>query len=121
MTTHVSNGVDVNVVFGAFGMGYERLNEEMPQNTLDGLDLLPLASAGFNPSTGFGPGFVQGQETALASTLYQLIWLCDEFGTVGQQPGIGDFGLVEDGFDGSIFGELQYSESWGWVMSLGRG
>ncbi len=120
MRTYVSDGIDIDVVFGAFRMGYKRFDKEMTQDTLDGLDLLALASASLNPGTGFWPALVQSQEAALPPTLDQLIGLCNEFGTVSQQPGVGNFSLVEDGFDGSIFGKVEYSESWRWVVGFGR-
>ena len=81
---YLSDRVDVNVVFGVGGMRYEWLDKEMSQNTLYSLDLLSLASAGLYPSTSFRPRLVQGQKTALSSTLDQLIGFGDEFSTVLQ-------------------------------------
>ena len=77
---HISNRVDVDIILSVLGVGNERLDEELPQNTRDMLDLLNLPGALGNPGLGFRPALVQGQETALASPLDQLVRLRDELG-----------------------------------------
>jgi hypothetical protein len=42
--------------------------------------LLGFACALGDPLLGFFPSFVEGEETSLAATLDELIWLCDELG-----------------------------------------
>jgi hypothetical protein len=86
----------------------------MPQDTVDRLDPLRLSCPRLNPLTGLGPGLVQGQQTALASPLDQLIWLCNELGTRSQQPRVCGLGLVEDALDVGIGSKVQRCE-------LGRG
>lgn len=95
----------------------KRLDQELAEVALDVLDLLFLASAFCNPSTSFGPGLVEGEETALASTLDQLIWLSDELGVFGKQPGVCGLGLVEDSVDVGILREVEGSELGGRVVS----
>lgn len=93
------------------------LNQELAEEALDVLNLLLLASAFCNPSTSFGPGLVEGEETALASTLDQLIWFCDEFGVFGEQPRVCGLGLVEDSIDVGVLREVERSELGGRVVS----
>ena len=78
--THISNRVDVDIILSVLGMGNERLDQELPQNTGNVLDLLNLSGALSNPGLGLGPGFVQSQKTALASALDQLVRLRDKLG-----------------------------------------
>lgn len=91
-------------------MGDERLDQELPQHTIDRLDLDGLASPRLDPLAGIGPRLVQGQQAALASSLDQLIWLRDELGARGQQPRVGGLGLVEHALDVGVSGEVQRGE-----------
>lgn len=80
-------------------MRHKWLDQELSQDTINGLDAYRLAGTLLDPLSGFRPCFVQSKETALASTLDQLIRLCDKLGTGLQQPWVVDLGLVEDVFD----------------------
>lgn len=75
-------------------MRNEGLDEELAQNARNRLDLGFLGGASFEPPPGFGPGFIQRKETGLSSSLDQLVWFGDEFGTGSQQPRVGNLGLV---------------------------
>lgn len=101
-------------------MGNEGLNEELTENTGDVLDLDLLGGTSLNPLPGLSPGLVQGQQTALASTLDQLIGLRDELGVGVQQPRVGDLGLVEDILDGLVFREVEGGEPSGRVVCRRR-
>jgi hypothetical protein len=92
--TYLTNAHDVDVVLSVLRVGNERLDEELTKNTDDVLNLLGLRGTLSNPSPGLGPGLVEGQETALASPLDQLVGLRDELGAGLEQPGVGDLGLV---------------------------
>lgn len=83
------------------------LYQELSQNTRCVLDLLLLASSLSNPGLGLGPSLVQGQQTALASSLDELIGLCNKLGTGLEEPGVGNLGLVQDVLNGSILREGQ--------------
>lgn len=109
--TYITDGVDVDVVLGILRVRDERLNEELSQNTLCGLNLLLLTSTLSNPGLGLGPGLVEGQQTALSSTLDELIGLCDELGTALEQPRVGDLGLVQDVLDIGVLGEVKRGQS----------
>lgn len=109
--TYLAHGVDVDIVFGVLGMGDEGLDEELTKDTGDSLNLDGLCGASLDPFTSLGPGFVESQETALTSSLDQLVWFGDELGARGQQPGIGDLSLVQDILDSSVFGEVDGGES----------
>lgn len=111
--------MDVNVVLGLLGVRHERLNQELTQDTGDGLNLDVLGGAGLNPLAGLRPGLVQGEKTALASALDQLIGLRDELGAGGQEPRVGDLGLVEDILDGLVIGEVEGCETSGRVVCRG--
>jgi len=89
----------VDVVLSLRRMGNEGLDQERPQNADRVLDLLRLAGALSNPRPRLGPRLVEGQQTALAAALDELIGLRDEPGTGLEQPGICLLGLVEDGVD----------------------
>jgi hypothetical protein len=108
--TYLSHRVDVNVVFGVLGVRNKWLDQELAEEALDVLDLLLLASAFCDPSTSIGPALVEGEQTALASTLDQLIWLSDKFGVFGEQPRVCGLGLVEDSIDVGILREVEGSE-----------
>lgn len=101
-------------------MRNERLDEELTQHTGDVLNLDLLGGTSLNPLPGLRPGLVQGQKTALASTLDQLIGLRNELGAGGQQPRVGDLGLVEDILDGLVIGEVEGGETSGRVVCRGR-
>jgi hypothetical protein len=108
--TYLAHGVDVDVVLGVLGVGDEGLDQELPQNTVDCLDPLLLACSRLDPLAGLSPGLVQGQETALASPLDQLIWLRNELGARSQQPRVCGLGLVEHALDVGIGCEVQRRE-----------
>ena len=108
--TYLTDGVDVDVVLGVLGVRHERLDQELSQDTIDSLDSLGLASTLLNPSSGLSPGLVQGQKAALASSLDELIGLCDELGARLVQPRVLDLGLVKDVLGGSTLGEVERAE-----------
>jgi hypothetical protein len=119
LQTYLTNGVDVDVVLGLLGVRHEGLNQELTQDTRDGLNLNVLGSTGLNPLAGLSPGLVQSEETALASALDQLIRLRDELGAGSQEPRVGDLGLVEDILDGLVIGEVKRGETSGRVVCGG--
>lgn len=83
------------------------LDQELSKGADDVLDLLFLAGSCSDPGSGFRPGLVQGQKTALSSSLDQLIWFGNEFGARGQQPRVGGFGLCKDAFDILVLGKVE--------------
>ena len=94
----------------------ERLDEELPKDTVDGLDLLVLSSLGGNPLLCLWPCLVQCEKTALASSLDELIWLCDKLAARDEQPRVLDFGLVKNILDVLVLWEVKRCEScWGVV------
>lgn len=97
--THISDGVDVDVVLGLLRMGHKGFNEKLPQETGDRLNFLLLARSGCDPGFGLRPGLVEGEETALASSLDQLIWLGHQLQSRLQQPWECSLCLVEDAID----------------------
>lgn len=108
--THLTDGVDVDVVLGLLGVGNERLDEESPQVSLNVLDLLDLVCARGNPLLRLLPGSVKLQEPRLASPLDELIGLRDELGTGGEEERIGGLGGIEDALDVVAVGEGDGSE-----------
>jgi hypothetical protein len=100
-------------------VGHEGLNKELTQNTGDGLNEDLLGGAGLNPLTSLSPGLVQGEETALATALDQLVGLSNELGAGDQQPWVGNLGLVEDILDALVFGEVEGGETSGRVVCRG--
>lgn len=54
-STYLSHRVDVDVVFCVLGMGNEGLNEEMPQDTIDGLYFLRLSCPRLDPRASVRP------------------------------------------------------------------
>ena len=120
-SAYLANGVDVDVIFSLLGVGNKGLNEELPQKALDGLDLLLLAGTRSNPLSGLWPCLVQAQEATLASSLDQLVGLCDEPGALSEQPRVCVLSLLQDTLDGSVFGEVDGSKLGGWVMRGGSG
>jgi hypothetical protein len=103
------------------GVRHERLDQELSQDTIDSLDSLGLASTLLNPSSGLGPGLVQGQKAALASSLDELIGLCDELGAGLVQPGVLDLGLVKDVLGRLVCAEVERAELGVRVVVGGRG
>lgn len=108
---YLTDGVNVDVVFGLLGVRHERLNQELAENTGDGLNLDILSGTSLNPVPGLSPGLVQGEQTALTPTLDQLIGFGDELGAGGQKPREGDLRLVEDILDGLVIGEVKGGEA----------
>lgn len=100
-------------------MRHEGLDQELPQDTVDGLHALGLAGPRLDPLTGLLPCLVQGQKTALASPLDQLVGLCDELGARGQQPWVGSLGLVKDALDIDALSKVQRGELGGRVVCGG--
>jgi hypothetical protein len=117
--TYLTNGVNVDVVLSLLGVRHEGLNEELTQDTGDSLNLDVLGGTGLNPLTGLSPGLVQGEETALASALDQLIGLSDKLGAGDQEPRVGDLSLVKDILDGLVIGEVKGGETSGRVVCGG--
>ena len=72
-------------------------------------DLLVLACTLYNPLLCLFPGLVEGKETGLASSLDELIRLCDELGVVDPSW---ELGVGGDGVGGGIPRDL---------CDLGRG
>jgi hypothetical protein len=112
--------VDVDVVFGLLGVRNEGLDKEMAEHTDNGLDLDFLCSTALNPLPRLSPGLVQSEETALASSLDQLIWFSHELGSGHQQPWVCDLSLVENVLYGKVVGEVQRGESGRGVVGSGR-
>lgn len=102
-------------------MRHKGLDQELSQDTVNSLDSLLLAGTLLNPSSGLGPGLVQGQKTALASSLDELVGLCDKLGTGLEQPGVLDLGLVEDVLGRGIRGEVEGAQLGMGVVSAGSG
>jgi hypothetical protein len=59
-------------------VGAERLNDKGVESTGGRLDLLGLASLGFDPFSSLLPLFVQAEKSGLSSSLDELIGLTDE-------------------------------------------
>ena len=97
-------------------MRHEWLDQERPEDTVDGLHPLDLASTCRDPLFGLRPGLVESEKTALASSLDQLVRLCDELCTALQQPRIGDLGLAQDALDVGAFGEIYRGEPGGRIV-----
>ena len=100
-------------------MRHERLDQELTEDARNGLDLNILGGTSLNPLLGLLPGLIQRQETTLASSLDQLVWFGDKLGAGGQQPRVGDLGLVQDILDSGILGEIERGQSSRGVMSRG--
>lgn len=91
-------------------MRHERLDQELSEDTINSLDSLVLAGTLLNPCSGFSPGLVQGQKAALASSLDELIGLCNKSGARLVQPGVLDLSLIKDVLGGSTLGEVEGAE-----------
>lgn len=109
--TYLTDGVNADVRLSFLSVGNHRLNEEVAEDTNDVLDLNVLASAGLNPLTGLSPSLVEGKQTALTTTLDQLIGLRNKLSTGGEQPWVGDLSLVKDILDGLVFREVEGGET----------
>lgn len=101
-------------------MGNHRLNQEVTKDTNDVLNLNVLASAGLNPLTGLGPSLVQSKQTALTTTLDQLIGLSNELSTGSEEPWVGNLSLVKDILNGLVFREVERGETRRRVVCSGR-
>lgn len=77
--SYISDRVDVDVVLRIGRVRNERLDKELSQRPDGGLNLDFLASSSLDPRPCLGPCLVQGQQTALASSLDQLVWFGDQF------------------------------------------
>jgi hypothetical protein len=119
--TTLSHRVDVDVVLGVLGVRDERLNEEMSQDASGVLNLLLLQGTLSNPSTSLSPSLVKSQETSLATTLDELIGLCNELGTILEEPREAQLSLVENSVDIVIVVEVQRGESGRRVVLGGLG
>ena len=108
---HLSLRVDVDIVFGPLWVRHERLDQELPEHANHRLDLLGLASASSDPGLGLWPRLVEGQEATLPSPLDELIRLRDELGARGEQPRVGNLGLVEDVGDLGVLREVEGGQS----------
>lgn len=76
---YLANGVDVDVVLSLLWVRHEWLHEEIPQRTLDVLNLLNFVCTSGNPLLGLWPCGIELEQPRLASTLDQLIGLRNEF------------------------------------------
>lgn len=114
--THLTDGVDVDVVLSLLRVRNERLHEESPQVTLNVLNLLGLVCALSDPLLGLGPGSVQLEQTRLASPLDELVGLCDELGTGSEEEGESGLSSVKNALDVVAIGELDGGELCGRVV-----
>jgi hypothetical protein len=111
LIAYLTDGVDVNVVFSLLGVRNEGLNQELTEDTSDGLNLDILGGTCLNPLTGLSPGLVEGEQTALTPTLDQLIGLRNELGTGGEEPRESDLSLVEDILHSLVLREVQRGQT----------
>ena len=102
-------------------MRHEWLNQELSEHAHDGLHLLRLARTSCNPGLCLWPRLVQRQETALASSLDELVRLGHELGPGCKQPRVGGLGLVEDVGDFSVLGEIEGGQSGRRIVCCGFG
>ena len=105
--TYLSYGIDVDIILRIGGMWHKRLDQKLPQHSLDGLNLLLFSGLGLDPSSSFRPGLVKCKEATLAASLDQLIGFGHESSTRSEQPRISRLCLVEDGGDSRILGKVQ--------------
>lgn len=61
--------MDVDVVFGLLRVRNEGLDQELTEDTSDGLNLNLLCGTSLNPFPSLSPGLVETKETALAAAL----------------------------------------------------
>ena len=80
-------------------------------------DLLGLACTLHDPLLGLVPGLVECKETSLASSLDELIGLCDELGVEDPSRELGVWG---DGIGGRIPGDLRDLGRWVDELCLDR-
>lgn len=119
-STHLSHGVDVDVVL-LFGLvGTEWLDQERPQVTLHRFDLNFPTGPLLDPGLRLRPLLVQREQTSLATPLDQLVGLRYEPGTGFEQPWVHLFGAVEDSSGRSIRGEGDGRELRGSIVRWGR-
>lgn len=93
----------------------------MSQDASGVLNLLLLQGTLSDPGTSLSPCLVQSQETGLATTLDELIGLCNELGTVLEEPREAQLSLVENSVDIIIVVEVQRGESGRRVVLGGLG
>jgi hypothetical protein len=102
-------------------MWYERLNQKLAEDSNNCLDLLGFASPLSNPCFSFWPSLVQCKQTALASSLDELIWLCNKLGAWLEEPRVCVLGLVKNSRDLGVFWEIERGEFWRRIMRCGFG
>lgn len=115
-STYLTNGVDVDVVLSLLWVRNKWLHEEIPQRTLDVLNLLHLVCTSCNPLLGLWPGSIELEKTRLASSLDQLIGLRNELCTRCEEEWV--FGLcgVQDSLYIVSVCECDGCELCGWVV-----
>ena len=99
--------MNADVVFGILLVRNKRLDQEISQNAVDSLNPLSLLCSLGNPFPCHAPGLVKSQQAALASSLNQLVGLCNKLGTGGLEPWVFHLSLVQDGVDILVVGEVQ--------------
>lgn len=109
--TYLTNGVDVDVVFSLLRVRNEGLDEELTEDTSDGLNLDFLCSTSLNPFPSLSPGLVETKETALSTALDQLVGFGNELGAGSEEPRVGDLSLVKDILHSKVVGEVERGES----------
>ena len=109
--TYLTDGVDVDVVFGVLRVRNKWLDKKLSQHTVDCLNPLLLSSFCLDPVSRFLPCLVQCKKTTLASSLDQLVGLGYEFGARLQQPRVLDLCLVKDCGRALTLGEMKRSKS----------
>ena len=114
--THLSHAVNVDIILRLLRMRHKRLHQKIPQHTLHMLHLLHLVRSCLNPFSRFRPSGIELQQAGLASPLDQLIWLCDEFGSLLEEEWVCGFCGVEDTRDVIAVFEVDCGEFGGWVV-----
>lgn len=92
---------------------HERLDEEIPQSALNVLDLLDLVCACCNPLLRLCPSSIELKKSGLASSLDQLIWLCDELGALLEEEWVFGLSSVQNTVDIVAIGK-SYCGKFGW-------
>lgn len=103
--------MDVDVVFGLLRVRNEGLDEELTEDTSDGLNLDFLCSTSLNPFPSLSPSLVETKKTALATALDQLVGFGNELGAGSEEPRIGDLSLVKNILHSKVVGEVEGGES----------